>query len=190
MKELHDAYNAGYLSMLKQTERSVLLWMCETCHRDSRIASISETELMRLVGLSRDRITKAIKALVDYRIIRRHGHGNQHRCCRYELLPLSQDAACIAGTASSDAACSADESSSDDAACIADTASSDPLAVFRASACSASTAHPLSTSRSTDLGNLAPLGSQGHRHGASLRSFHVDQLKMPTLTTWSSNVTH
>jgi hypothetical protein len=153
--ELHKALNAGRLSMLKQTERSVLFWMCETCRHNSRVVSISEPELQRLIGLSRDPISTAIKALIGYQIIRRNSHGNQYRSATYELLPLLT--ACTADQTSTDnAACTADQTSTD-SACTADQTSTygelvkitgplvripDPLVRKNDSACTASTTHP------------------------------------------------
>lgn len=152
-KELHEAYNAGGFSMLKrQTERSVLFWMCETCRLDSRIVYISEAELATLIGVKRSVIQEAIRALIRYKIIRRNTHGNQYRSSSYEFLSI--------GASTADQASAADQASVDSDEQARNT---NEQARKKSGASTADRAHPNGTNGNPDGSNPYGGGSRYSR---------------------------
>jgi hypothetical protein len=103
-KEVREARLAGQLPGIKSaTEFLVLFVMADTCRGESRIASISVTELVTLSDVDRTTIWRAIKKLGDLGYIRKLGRSNQYQTARFEVLP---DARCTDATCTeSDARC-------------------------------------------------------------------------------------
>lgn len=94
--EVREARLAGQLPGLESTTFLVLFVMADTCRGESRIASISVTELATLSGLDRTTIWRAIKRLVALDYVKKLGRSNQYQTARFDVLPGARcaDATC------------------------------------------------------------------------------------------------
>jgi hypothetical protein len=101
--EVRHARLAGLLPELNFTEFSVLLIIADTCRGESRVVSISMTELEKLSGQKRTSMWRAVDKLIGLGHIRRLTRGNQFQAARYEVQPL--DARCADATSANDARC-------------------------------------------------------------------------------------
>jgi DNA-binding Lrp family transcriptional regulator len=86
-KEVREARLAGRLPEINITEFAVLFVMAETCRGDSRVASISMSELGKLTGLCRTSMHEAVKKLAALGYVRKRGGGNQYQALSYDVLP-------------------------------------------------------------------------------------------------------
>jgi hypothetical protein len=103
-QEVREARLAGRLPGIKSpTEFLVLLVMADTCRGESRVASISVTELVTLSDVDRTTIWRAINKLEDLSYVRKLRRSNQFQAARFEVLPVVHVAS--AQRASGDAGC-------------------------------------------------------------------------------------
>lgn len=107
--EVRQARLAGRLPDVNFTEFAVLLIMADTCRVDSREASLSMSELVKLSGRERSSMSRAVNKLVRLGYLGEPRRGNQHKASSYEVLP---------------GACGADATSTDPAACSTSATSS------------------------------------------------------------------
>lgn len=112
--EIRQARLAGLLPKINFTEFAVLLIMADTCRGDSRFASISMSELVKLSGQERTSMWRAVNKLDALGYVRKVGRGNQFQASSYELLP---DARCADATSTDDVACCVDATSNPGARC-------------------------------------------------------------------------
>jgi hypothetical protein len=112
-KEVREARLAGQLPGIKSpVEFLVLFVMADTCRGESRVASISVTELVTLSDVDRTTIWRAIKKLGDLGYVRKLGRGNQFQSARFDVLPEARctDATCPESEARcADATCAEEE---------------------------------------------------------------------------------
>lgn len=112
--EVRQARLAGLLPEINFTEFAVLFIMADTCRGDSREASLTTTELVRLSDLRRETMWRAIDKLGRLGYLRKLVRGNQFQASSYEVLPVAR---CADATSTEASARCADATCGPDARC-------------------------------------------------------------------------
>lgn len=146
-QELRAAKLAGLLPKLEFTEFAVLLIITDTCRSESRVASISMTELAKLSGQERTQMWRDITRLIDLGLLKRVGRrGNQHQANRYEILLPRAGCTDATSTDSSDGDAGCTDATSDGEVLVASSevlvASDEVLVASEASAGCTHATHP------------------------------------------------
>lgn len=117
--EVRQARLAGQLPDINFPEFAVLFIMADSCRIDSREASLSMAELMKLSGQARASMSRAVNKLVRLGYLGEPRRGNQHTASSYQILPhacisdatSTEDQACITTATSTPDACNASDTS-------------------------------------------------------------------------------
>jgi hypothetical protein len=84
-KEVREARLAGLYADVNPIEIDVLLWMAETCRKESRVASVGMDELAALTGRNRSTMSQAVKGLIAKKCISRPEYGSRGQASKYEI---------------------------------------------------------------------------------------------------------